>query len=582
MEVNRRNTYLISGALKNFVLASVLTAAAAQLASTCDAIVLAQFEGEEAMSALSLVLPVTTFISCVGLLLAFGANALSAKAIGRHDLDGAAAIFSTAVWSILTIGVGVSVLAFFGVPVLMRLITDEPSLRELPAEYLRVYTLGAWLEMLSYALCLFVAADGHPRRVTVAVVVGMAVNIIVDVLAVGYLDWGIVGVACGTLCQFVANILMLSLYFRRPSCSYRLTWPTMRWRQLFRNMQGGASVSIGNVLMSVSVLLIGNICFNALGERGFFFWSVCLQVLLVTVVFINGVIEALFAIGGTMLGEHDLNGFRLLARRALLGVSVLVGLLMLVLFVPDVVGVVFGVEDPSELAALNHVVRIFSLMLIPFSCSLILVAVYQVLELDVLSVVSVVSLLALLIGMVYCFSMSVPGHLWYAFPLGAFLFLGLQLLCSYARSRMQHGRVSGLTLIPYSSGGHSLDCSVHYQQDEVAAVLLQMRAFLEEAGIDKPAISGIEACCEELMTAIVLLAVGRVTNHSFDVHVYAKRQSVLLAIKYGGRPFDPLGLGKRRIAANVTEDVSYKYMYGQNVVLIKVNQLATPGCTEAL
>lgn len=76
---SQRNTYLISRALKSFVAASILTAATAQLASILDAIVLAQFVSQEAMSALSLIVPVTTFISCLGLLMSFGANALAPR-----------------------------------------------------------------------------------------------------------------------------------------------------------------------------------------------------------------------------------------------------------------------------------------------------------------------------------------------------------------------------------------------------------------------------------------------------------------------------------------------------------------------
>ena len=579
-----RNSYIVSKALKNFVLASVLTAAAAQLAGSFDAIALAQFEGEEAVSALSLVLPVTTFISCVGLLLAFGANALSAKALGHHDPDGASAIFSTAVWSILTIGVGFSLLIFLSVPMIMRLVTDEPALRELPAAYLRVYALGAWLEMLSYALCLFVATDGHPRRVTVAVFIGILVNITVDILAVGYLEWGIRGVACGTLGQFVTNILILALYFRRPSCSYRLIWPVRRWQLLRKNMEEGAPVTISNILMSVTVLLIGNICFNVMGERGFFFWSVCLQMLFVAVVFINGVMEALFAIGGVLLGEHDLTRLRLLVRRALITVGALVCVQMAVMCIPDAVGILFGVEEAAEMSELNHVLRIFSWLLLPFALTLILVAAYQVLEHEVLSIVCVVGQLVTIIAVVWILSVVSPGHVWYGFPLAAFLTLAFQLLYTYVRSRRQGCRVSALTLIPYSEGGHALDLSVHYHQDEVTAALEQVRTFLKDNAIDKSTAMFLEVCCEELMTNIVRHATGRVVHHSFDVHVYANHQKVRIVIRDAGRPFDPISLGKKavhpisdddtsnlglRIAANLVEDISYKYMYGQNSVLIK-------------
>ena len=114
---------------------------------------------------------------------------------------------------------------YAGIPAILRFVVDEPELRELSAEYLSIYVLGGWLEMLSYALCLFVATDGHPRRVTRAVFIGVVTNVVVDVLAVGWFEWGIRGVAFGTLAQFAVNVVLLGLYLRHPFCSYRLLRP---------------------------------------------------------------------------------------------------------------------------------------------------------------------------------------------------------------------------------------------------------------------------------------------------------------------------------------------------------------------
>jgi len=583
---NDRNSYLVSKALKSFVIASILTAAAGQLASTFDAIVLAQFEGPEAVSALSLVMPVTTFISCLGLLMAFGGNALAARAIGRHDLKGASAIFSTAIWSILTLGVLFSLLMYAGIPAIMRSVTDEPELRLLPAEYLSIYVLGAWLEMLNYALCLFVATDGHPRRVTLSVFVGVVTNVVVDILAVGFFEWGIRGVAFGTLAQFAVNILLLGLYLRHPSCSYRLMWPGNKLHKLFvENVQEGAPVTISNILMAVTVLLLNNIIFDAQGDQGLFFWSVCLQMLLISVVFINGVMEALFAIGGVMVGEHDLQGFSLLSRRALLTVSVLVSLLIVLMWIPDAVAFMFGVKTAQEAVAVNQVLRIFSLLFLPFALTLTLVAVYQVLERMVLSVVIVVGQLAVLVLTAAFFSHNAPDYIWYGFPLAGFAFLGAQLLYSYVTSRRQGCRISGLTLIPYSEGGHALDCSVPYDADQVSDALGQIAAFFETTGVDPHTAFDLNLCLEELMTNIAEHSTGHVIHHSFDVHVFVRDQHVRVALKDGGRPFDPVKAGRAanteltdgdipnlglRIAANIVTDISYKYMYGLNIVLIKI------------
>ena len=58
----------VTAALRRYVLAAILTAAACQLASTFDAIAVAQFIDIEAVSVLSLVMPVLVGVNCLGLL----------------------------------------------------------------------------------------------------------------------------------------------------------------------------------------------------------------------------------------------------------------------------------------------------------------------------------------------------------------------------------------------------------------------------------------------------------------------------------------------------------------------------------
>ena len=87
------------------------------------------------------------------------------------------------------------------------------------------------------------------------------------------------------------------------------------------------------------------------------------------------------------------------------------------------------------------------------------------------------------------------------------------------------------------------------------------------------------------MTNIAEHSTGHIVHHSFDVHVFVRDQHVRVALKDGGRPFDPVKAGRAattdlkdddipnlglRIAANIVTDISYKYMYGLNIVLIKI------------
>ena len=143
-----------------------------------------------------------------------------------------------------------------------------------------------------------------------------------------------------------------------------------------------------------------------------------------------------------MLGEHDMRGFDLLSRRALLTVSLLVAIMIVLMYIPGAVGLLFGVDNPQDMADLDHVLRIFSLMMFPFAITLVLVAVYQVLELILPSVICVIGQLFVLILFTWLFAKYNPSLVWWGFPVSGFLFLMCQLFMSFIYSSRKGHSVS--------------------------------------------------------------------------------------------------------------------------------------------
>lgn len=61
----KRNSFIVSKALKTFVMAAVLTAAASQLAHTADSMIVGHVVGQDAVSAINLVLPLVEVLNCI-------------------------------------------------------------------------------------------------------------------------------------------------------------------------------------------------------------------------------------------------------------------------------------------------------------------------------------------------------------------------------------------------------------------------------------------------------------------------------------------------------------------------------------
>lgn len=581
----QRNSFIVSKALKTFVMAAVLTAAASQLAHTADSMIVGHVVGPDAVSAINLVLPLVEVLNCMAFLICFGANAMCAQAIGSNDLDKVARTFTATLLTVMTLGLGVAVGMSLFSQQIVDAMSEEPRLNGMAYDYIHTYAMGGWLQMLSYGLCLFVATDGRPRMVTIAVVAGAVTNIAVDFLTISVLGMGVDGAAIGSLSMFLVNILILAGYLRKSSSSYRIKWPGKSIVGIFReNVREGAPITLSNSLMAVTIMLINDIVLRYLGSDGLFIWSVCLQMLLLSYVFIDGVIESMFAIGGVLVGERDLRGLEILVRQALIIIATLVALVIVMMYMPGVVGHMFGVTAGTELASeLDRVLRIFALMLIPFAVTQILLSTYQILGHDKASVVTATAQTAMLVIGVWMVARVEGIELWWGFFLACALVLLFQVGFTTARSRMVKSRISPLTMIPHDSGGPTFDRSVRYDINEVCATLADIDAFLKSSHVSAANAFKVNICCEELMTNIATHAEGRIVSQTFDVHIHVNDEGIFVTLKDAGRPFDPVKAGKMaaphigtegnehmglRLVTSIIPDINYKFMYGQNTVFL--------------
>lgn len=236
---------------------------------------------------------------------------------------------------------------------------------------------------------------------------------------------------------------------------------------------------IANVLLSVIVLLINKMVDGVLGSDGVYMVAVCIQLLLITFVVLNGVLDATFAIGGMLLGEHDITGLKMLNRKVMtFSCAVLVPFSAFVAFAPGAMATLFGADDPALRAELCRVLRIFSAILLPFSLTVLLRGMYQVLGYLVLSVGVAVGQVASIVVAVFVFTqVAAPDMLWWGFPLSAGAMLLVQVGITW---RMSRGKgISPLTLIPAPDAAHTYSATV--PSGQASEAMAEVRQFLKNA-----------------------------------------------------------------------------------------------------
>ena len=579
-EEGKKKDYLIAKALHQFMWASILASVASQIAITTDAIVVSQFIGPEAISAVNLTMPVVIFFNFLMMLFGMGGSVLVARSLGERDAQTTNKIFSSTLIGLIIVGVFFSALLLIFSPQVASFITnDTPVVYTLSLRYLRIMLLGITTTILFMTITNFIKTDGNPQLVMKAVLVSSVVNLILDILFIAVLKTGIEGSAWASIIGSVTALLLCSRHFRSANNSYHWQLEFKQCHQyILKGVMMGFPMGINTLLLGISIYAINNIILSNLGTDGIFAWAICFQLFIILQMVLSGIATSIYSIGGLLIGEKDIVGLRLLTNKVMkyICLSLLV-LTLFVLITPESIGWLFASKNIQSEDMFHNALRIYALLLIPYAIAVVYRILYQILGYWLLSVVMSIVQMGGMILFVGLLAWIRPEWLWWGFPVS-----GLVLLAVYwvATCVIHHRNPDAqvMTLLPQAADAQSLNFSVKYQNEDVQQALENISTFLESCDIEPATSFQINLCCEELMYNIVTYAVNKdADKHLFDVHVVCHKETVSVLIKDDGKPFNPIlktvsfnedGDGLGLALVNTMADIKYKFMYNQNVVFL--------------
>ena len=581
---DKRNSYLVSKALRTFMLASVLASLAQRLATMTDAIVVSNLIGPDAISAINVVTPIITLFPTISILFGIGGSILAAKAMGRRDANEANRIFTTSLIAALACSAVLTVVLFLLTPQIVALVCPRDSrFFDMAVSFMHIMSLSAIPTVLGFTLQSFVKTDGNPRLVMVAVMSSTALNLVLDIVFVKYFGMGIAGSAWGTIICFLFSTSVCLVHFRSTHSSFRIDWSLLKGKLSIVHyplsiIKEGFPASISTLMIGVCVYGFNSIVIHTLGADGMYVWSVCLQLLMLVQLMLGGVGSSIYSIGGLLVGERDMPGLRILIRRVLVYVGITLLVLMFVVEAwPQAFGNLFGGSDSGMADELHSALRIFALVLLPFALISILNALYQLLGYRTASIVISLGQLAAMVGFVWLFALISPSLLWWGYPASSVALLATVLVVTWMM-HLRRPKLAPVTLIPQVTEGEALNFSIRLTEADVAGALGRIDTFLADCQIPHNVAYNVRLCSEELLYNIVRYAVKKHPEHHFiDIHIRYAAPLVTVLLKDDGRPFNPLlysaltdmeHLGLR-LVNGATHDMTYQYMYDQNMVFIK-------------
>ena len=267
------------GKLFRFTLPSITMMICTSIYSVVDGLFVSNLIGENALSAVNIMFPVSMIIGAVGFMLGSGGSAIVARTMGEGKQELANRYFSMIILCVLGLGTALSALSLLFVEPLARLVGASDLLIDDCLAYGAVIFGGSVVFMLQMSFQTFFVTAELPKIGLFFSLISGVTNITLDYLFMGPLNMGIAGAAWGTVLSYaVGGILPLFFFLKPPMGTLRLCSTKLYWRELKNACINGSSELMSNLSASLISILYNLQLMRMVGELGVAAYSVMMYV----------------------------------------------------------------------------------------------------------------------------------------------------------------------------------------------------------------------------------------------------------------------------------------------------------------
>ena len=590
MKQNNRPSRIVTELMLRLLPIQILLALIGSVNGIVSSLIGVNAIGSGSMTAVGLYSPVSMFVGAVSAMLVGGSQILCGQYMGENLVKKMQNVFS------LDLAVSAAVSALVTVFLLLISIFDlgnflvsEPASRPDFYQYALGQTAGVLPLIIGSQLSAFLSLENQNRRVTVASLVCIAVNLLLNVLLVIVLRMGILGLSLASSLSMWAFCAVEAGYFFSKGATLRFTFRGMQWREALTIARIGLPGAAGNGYQTLRCIIVNNLLAAYAGAAGVSAFATAGSLLGASWAIPAGMTAVSRMLFSISTGEEDRQTLIDTMRNALfryVPMMFMVSAAIIALAVP-LTELYF--HDPSDPI---YEMTVWCFRILPLCMPLSVICMQFVCYGQVSGKHGLVHVLAALDGVVFVAgfsalltpSLGIRG-VCYANVLNGLAILLVILGYALIKNRELSRSTEDLMVIPEDFGVEEPDrMSLSLaSMEEVIRISQTIESFCLDKGIDRRRsyLSGL--CMEEMAGNVISHGFTSDTkNHSVDVRVVYKNDGLILLIRDDCVGFDPaarndiinpedvtsnIGI---RMVCSMAESVSYKSELGMNVLMMKI------------
>lgn len=308
-----------------------------------DGIFAGRFLGAMALGAINVVLPISTIIRAVAMVITSGGAAVCGNYLGRGDREAASRIFTKCLILVTIIGVVFACICLGVAEPLIRLFGGAGELIPLATLYLRTLSLALFADLPAVCLIVFLRLQGKPV-VASCISIGCAIsNMLLNYLFTVQFGWGMFGIAFSTgissLLALGVNIVVLAT-LKTPK--FKPIRNIGSFGELWYSIYNGSSEFINNASGALVIAIMNRLVIKMLGLEGMAAFTVMNYILIVSILAAVGISDGLNSMISVNYGAGETKRVQKLLTLGYLGVSLMNLIIFAVLALqPEMVADVF-------------------------------------------------------------------------------------------------------------------------------------------------------------------------------------------------------------------------------------------------
>ena len=550
-----------------------------QLYNTADTIIVGNFNGQQALSAVGACASLTVLFTALAIGFSIGAGVLISQYFGASREQELRQYAATAIVLMLAMGLLMSLIGVCSARFLLaRALGTPEALLPLTLLYFRIYAAGLVFQFGYNIAAALLRALGDSKATLYFLLVSSVLNVVLDLLFVAGFHMGVAGAAAASLLGNAAGILVVLPYLLSKKRTFRFVLRADGLRETGRDLASScSSFATDKASRIFSGLTVNLLLMYFVGNIGVALYAVYSQLRFILRILAGGALQTISTLGSMLYGERDFYGLRKMLFLLSKYTYALVAALMAGLFcfsAPFLNSYGIAAEPDTVLS-----LRIMLLSLPFLWLNDLLARLYPSVQRQRLSVLllTLQNVVLKILLLLLCVAAISRLH-WRSVPAVAVWCLLVELLSpavTLLREKRTCGNVALLGLEDQADRScHSF--SITGKAENVADIHREIDLFCQQNGI--PRNKGV------LLAIAFEEAALNTINHNehvsmIDICLLLEEGSLIVRIRDDGAPFDPLAfvddedilqMNNIRLLERLTDQKTYTRIMNMNNTVLSI------------